>query len=130
MITRFDGRYGFLSNFYPCKIEYQGITYPSVEHPRLQVRRAGRPDPYPRRARRPPPRREFPGRFGAHPRPLRQGDAAGGIRSGRGTSRPFDRGVASHPGAYQVAPGLRRAWSLSPWLKRSAAASRRRGSRP
>lgn len=32
MITKFDGRYAFLSNFYPCKIEYQGITYPSVEH--------------------------------------------------------------------------------------------------
>jgi len=31
MITKFDGRYGFLSNFYPCKIEYQGITYNSVE---------------------------------------------------------------------------------------------------
>jgi ribA/ribD-fused uncharacterized protein len=32
MINRFDGRYSFLSNFYPCKIEHQGITYPSVEH--------------------------------------------------------------------------------------------------
>lgn len=31
MITKFDGKYGFLSNFYPCKIEYQGITYNSVE---------------------------------------------------------------------------------------------------
>jgi ribA/ribD-fused uncharacterized protein len=31
MINRFDGRYSFLSNFYPCKIEHQGITYPSVE---------------------------------------------------------------------------------------------------
>ena len=32
MIDKFEGKYGFLSNFYPCKIEYQGITYPSVEH--------------------------------------------------------------------------------------------------
>lgn len=32
MINRFDGRYSFLSNFYPCEIEYQGIKYPSVEH--------------------------------------------------------------------------------------------------
>lgn len=32
MITTFRGKYWFLSNFYPCKIEYQGITYPSVEH--------------------------------------------------------------------------------------------------
>ena len=31
MITRFDGKYAFLSNFYPCKIEYQGIVYKSVE---------------------------------------------------------------------------------------------------
>lgn len=32
MIDKFDGKYRFLSNFYPCKIEHQGITYPSVEH--------------------------------------------------------------------------------------------------
>lgn len=32
MITKFEGRWGFLSNFYPCKIEHKGITYPSVEH--------------------------------------------------------------------------------------------------
>ena len=32
MIQRFEGRYGFLSNFYPCEIEHQGIVYPSVEH--------------------------------------------------------------------------------------------------
>lgn len=31
MITVFKGKYNFLSNFYPCKIEYQGITYNSVE---------------------------------------------------------------------------------------------------
>jgi hypothetical protein len=28
----FYGRYRFLSNFCPCKIEYGGIVYPSVEH--------------------------------------------------------------------------------------------------
>ena len=32
MIQKFEGRYGFLSNFYPCEIEHQGIVYPSVEH--------------------------------------------------------------------------------------------------
>jgi ribA/ribD-fused uncharacterized protein len=32
MIQKFEGRYGFLSNFYPCLIEHRGITYPSVEH--------------------------------------------------------------------------------------------------
>lgn len=32
MIDKFQGRWRFLSNFYPCEIEYQGIKYPSVEH--------------------------------------------------------------------------------------------------
>jgi hypothetical protein len=32
MIDKFQGRWQFLSNFHPCKIEHQGITYPSVEH--------------------------------------------------------------------------------------------------
>ena len=32
MINSFTGRWAFLSNFYSCKITYQGITYPSVEH--------------------------------------------------------------------------------------------------
>lgn len=32
MINSFRGRWCFLSNFHPCKITYQGITYPSVEH--------------------------------------------------------------------------------------------------
>lgn len=32
MIDKFEGRYCFLSNFYPCKIEHKGIKYPSVEH--------------------------------------------------------------------------------------------------
>lgn len=31
-INSFRGRWVFLSNFYPCKIEHKGITYPSVEH--------------------------------------------------------------------------------------------------
>lgn len=32
MINSFKGRWSFLSNFYPCEITYQGITYPSTEH--------------------------------------------------------------------------------------------------
>lgn len=32
MIDKFEGRFRFLSNFYPCEIEYQGIKYPSNEH--------------------------------------------------------------------------------------------------
>jgi len=28
----FRGEYGFLSNFYPCEIEYDGITYPTSEN--------------------------------------------------------------------------------------------------
>lgn len=32
MIDRFEGRWYFLSNFYPSEIEHQGIKYPSVEH--------------------------------------------------------------------------------------------------
>lgn len=31
-ITSFSGEYSFLSNFYPCRIEYDGIIYPSSEH--------------------------------------------------------------------------------------------------
>ena len=31
-INSFRGRFVFLSNFYPCRIEHKGITYPSVEH--------------------------------------------------------------------------------------------------
>ena len=31
MIDKFEGRWRFLSNFYPCEIEYQGIIYKSVE---------------------------------------------------------------------------------------------------
>src|SRR5882724_1279408 len=32
MITSFRGPHRFLSNFYPCKIVLETITYPSVEH--------------------------------------------------------------------------------------------------
>ena len=31
-INLFKDRYWFLSNFYPCDIRYEGITYPSIEH--------------------------------------------------------------------------------------------------
>jgi len=31
-ISLFNGKYRFLSNFYPCTIEFEGITYPSTEH--------------------------------------------------------------------------------------------------
>lgn len=32
MITSFQGDYEFLSNFYPCKIEYGELVFPSVEN--------------------------------------------------------------------------------------------------
>lgn len=32
MIDSFTGKYRFLSNFYPCRIEFEGIEYPSTEH--------------------------------------------------------------------------------------------------
>jgi ribA/ribD-fused uncharacterized protein len=32
MIESFTGRWRFLSNFWPSKIEHQGITYPTLEH--------------------------------------------------------------------------------------------------
>ena len=32
MISKFDGEYRWLSNFWPCQIEYEGLVYPSVEH--------------------------------------------------------------------------------------------------
>jgi ribA/ribD-fused uncharacterized protein len=31
-ITSFSGQYDFLSNFYPCKVLYDDILYPSAEH--------------------------------------------------------------------------------------------------
>ena len=30
-IDQFDGEYAFLSNFYPCKVEYEGMVYDSSE---------------------------------------------------------------------------------------------------
>ena len=32
MISGFNGEYAFLSNMYPCEIEYQGYKFPSSEH--------------------------------------------------------------------------------------------------
>lgn len=32
MINKFSGDYDFLSNFYPCRIRYEGKLYPSTEH--------------------------------------------------------------------------------------------------
>lgn len=32
MITKFDGDYAFLSNFYPSPFEWHGVHYPTVEH--------------------------------------------------------------------------------------------------
>ena len=32
IIATFTGKNEFLSNFWPCKVQYQGIVYPSVEH--------------------------------------------------------------------------------------------------
>jgi ribA/ribD-fused uncharacterized protein len=32
MVNSFKGEYRFLSNFYPCEIEYDGLYYPSVEN--------------------------------------------------------------------------------------------------
>ena len=32
MIKEFRGEYRFLSNFAPCEITYEGITYPTTEH--------------------------------------------------------------------------------------------------
>jgi hypothetical protein len=31
-IVQFAGEYSFLSNFYPCPVEWQGMEYPTVEH--------------------------------------------------------------------------------------------------
>lgn len=31
-IDRFNGKYRFLSNFYPCAVKLDGVLYPSVEH--------------------------------------------------------------------------------------------------
>ena len=31
-IDRFQGEYRWLSNFWPCEVEFEGIIFPSVEH--------------------------------------------------------------------------------------------------
>lgn len=31
-ILEFKGEFAFLSNFYPCRIEYNGLWFPTVEH--------------------------------------------------------------------------------------------------
>lgn len=31
-ITSFTGEYAFLSNFFPIVVEYEGVSYPTVEH--------------------------------------------------------------------------------------------------
>lgn len=31
-IDKFRGEYAFLSNFFPCYVQYEGLDYPSVEH--------------------------------------------------------------------------------------------------
>ena len=32
VIDSFQGEYRFLSNFWPCVVEYEGTEYPSVEN--------------------------------------------------------------------------------------------------
>ena len=32
MIDRFEGKFRWLSNFYPCDVPYEGLLYPSSEH--------------------------------------------------------------------------------------------------
>lgn len=32
MINKFDGEYAFLSNFYPSEVQFEGGTFPTVEH--------------------------------------------------------------------------------------------------
>lgn len=31
-VLRFNGKFKFLSNFEPCQVEFDGVTYPSTEH--------------------------------------------------------------------------------------------------
>ena len=42
VIDSFGGEYSFLSNFHKCKVEFEGMTYPSVEH---AFQAAKNPDP-------------------------------------------------------------------------------------
>ena len=47
VIDSFRGEYSFLSNFHKCKVEFEGMTYPSVEH---AFQAAKNPDPEYRRS--------------------------------------------------------------------------------
>ena len=42
IIDSFRGEYGFLSNFHKCRVEFEGMVYPSVEH---AFQAAKNPDP-------------------------------------------------------------------------------------
>lgn len=42
IIDRFDKEYRFLSNFWPCKIQWDGLEFPSVENA-YQARKTGDP---------------------------------------------------------------------------------------
>ena len=51
MITSFEGRYSFLSNFYAAQTQYEGFLYPTSEHAyqaakseRIKILMAGTPD--------------------------------------------------------------------------------------
>lgn len=44
MITAFSGEYRFLSNFYPCTVQYEGMSYPSVEHAYQAAKTGDMPD--------------------------------------------------------------------------------------
>lgn len=47
VIDSFRGEYSFLSDFHKCKVEFEGMTYPSVEH---AFQAAKNPDPEYRRS--------------------------------------------------------------------------------
>ena len=47
VIDSFGGEYSFLSNFHKCKVEFEGMTYHSVEH---AFQAAKNPDPEYRRS--------------------------------------------------------------------------------
>lgn len=42
IIDSFRGEYGYLSNFHKCRVEFEGMVYPSVEH---AFQAAKNPDP-------------------------------------------------------------------------------------
>jgi ribA/ribD-fused uncharacterized protein len=59
MIDSFSGEFDFLSNFFPCNIEFEGEVYPSVEHAfqaaktlNLKERQMIRKEPTPGKAKR------------------------------------------------------------------------------